>query len=123
MSIPKSKLTRFMPGEIVLVRFPFSDSETSKKRPALCLTACKLTSKFQIITVAMITSKIESFNLEGDYLLKNWESSGLLHPSLVRLAKVASLDVALVEKKLGVLSETDYNKICTQFERVFKYWI
>ena len=115
--------TRFHAGDIVLVRFPFSDLESTKKRPALCLSSVKLTDKIQVVTVAMITSKIENFGLEGDYLLSNWEKSGLLHPCLVRLAKIATLDFHLVEKKLGLLSAADLEKISSHFKRVFKFWL
>ncbi len=123
MSQKKQHSIRFRPGDVVLVKFPFSDLESTKKRPALCLASCKLTDKFQILTVAMITSQIESFALEGDYLLGDWKNAGLLHSSLIRLAKVASLDLALVEKKIGTISSEDLDKIRVSFKRVFKYWI
>ncbi|MGK5090235.1 type II toxin-antitoxin system PemK/MazF family toxin [Bdellovibrionota bacterium FG-2] len=113
----------YHPGEIVLVRFPFSDLESSKKRPALCLSSHRLTDKIQIVVVAMVTSKIENFALEGDYLLSDWEEAGLLHPSLVRLAKIASLDLVLIEKKLGKITAQDSDKISSHFKRIFNHWL
>ncbi len=113
----------YHPGEIVLVRFPFSDLESSKKRPALCLSSHRLTDKIQIVVVAMVTSKVENFALDGDYLLSDWKDAGLLHPSLVRLSKVASLDLILIEKKLGKITEQDSGKIASHFKRIFSHWL
>lgn len=85
-------------GDVILVRFPFSDIETTKKRPALVLTESMRSPRNLLVTVAMITSQIEALRLEGDVLLGNWQEAGLLHPSLLRMAKVATVDGDLVDR-------------------------
>lgn len=55
--------------QIVVVKFPFSDLANTKKRPALVLKVIPYTSKHSLLQIAMITSKIDSPEINGDYLL------------------------------------------------------
>lgn len=111
------------PGQVVLVRFPFADIGATKKRPALVLTQTRRSPRYRLVTVAMITSQVEALQLEGDVLLGNWEDAGLLHPSLLRMAKVATLDGDLVDRVIGTLSAADKRAARAAFRRVFKAWV
>jgi mRNA interferase MazF len=111
------------PGDIVLVRFPFTDLASTKKRPALVLAASVRSPRNQLATLAMITSRIESLKLEGDVVLKDWRPAGLLHPSLLRLAKVATVDRELIERAIGRLSSRDHEAARGAFRQVFTAWI
>jgi mRNA interferase MazF len=110
-------------GEIVLVRFPFTDAATTKKRPALLLARTARSTRYRLATLAMITSQIEAMALEGDVKLADWETAGLLHPSLLRLAKVATVDEELIEKTIGTLSARDMEAARGAFRRVFATWM
>ena len=111
------------PGEVVLVRFPFTDLATVKKRPALVLTRTTRSPRNRLVTLAMITSQVEGLKLEGDVLLKDWKAAGLLHPSLLRLAKIATIDEQLIEKAIGRLSALDLAAGRGAFHRVFAFWV
>ncbi len=110
-------------GDVVLVRFPFADLTTAKKRPALVLAGTARSARYRLATVAMITSQVEALKLDGDVLLADWKSAGLLHPSLLRLAKVATLDAELVDRTIGTLSSTDVGATRRAFRRVFSSWV
>ena len=110
------------PGDVALVRFPFTDLAASKKRPALVLARTELSTRNRLATLAMITSQIEALKLEGDVLLQDWRSAGLLHPSLLRLAKVATVDEDLIERKIGSLSARDRDSAKRAFRHVFSSW-
>lgn len=110
-------------GDIVLIKFPFSDLESSKKRPALVLSRSELTPKVGLLTIAMITSKIEGLKIPGDCIVKKWQDAGLLHESLVRLSKIATVDKELMLKKLGSLHHDDLVKIKSAFQKHFKFWL
>ena len=71
-------------GDIVLIKFPFTDNLTFKKRPALII---KDTNDGDVI-VARITSK--SYNTEYDIELADWSKSGLKLPSVIRVHKLAN---------------------------------
>lgn len=61
---------------------------------------------------AMITSNRRRWdNPEtGDVRLKEWEAEGLLHPSVLRVAKLRDLERFLLEGPIGVLSKGDQMK-------------
>lgn len=110
-------------GDVVLVRFPFTDLEAAKKRPALVLAHTARAPRYRLATVAMITSKVDALELEGDVRLTHWKAAGLLHPSLLRLAKVATIDAELIDKVVGRLSSSDLGTTRRTFQRVFSAWL
>ena len=111
------------PGDVALVRFPFADVASAKKRPALILARTARSSRNRLATVAMITSQIEALRLDGDVLLAQWQDAGLLHPSLLRMAKVATVDEDLIEKAIGRLAAVDHDAARAAFRRLFAHWL
>jgi mRNA interferase MazF len=111
------------PGSIALIRFPFTSLEQAKKRPALVLSVIKHSPKIQLVTFAMITSKLDGLDLDGDVKLKDWERARLLHPSLVRLSKVATVDAELIEREMGSISDGDRKEIAKAFRRLYRAWV
>jgi mRNA interferase MazF len=110
------------PGDVALVRFPFAELGAAKKRPALVLARTTRSSRYRLATVAMITSQVEALKLGGDVLLADWKAAGLLHPSLLRLAKVATIDEELIDKIIGRLSARDIKTAREAFQTVFATW-
>ena len=92
-------------GEVVLIRFPFSDSSRGRRRPALIL----LDAGDEDIIVARITS--QSQGSPFDFELKEWQASGLRVPSWVRAHKLATLRKSLVERRLGKLMASDWVEV------------
>lgn len=84
-------------GEIVLVKFPYTNNLTFKKRPALII---KDTDDGDVI-VCRITSK--SYNTSFDVELKDWVKNGLKLPSIIRVHKIASVEKSMIDIKLGVI--------------------
>lgn len=91
-------------GDLVLIPFPFTDLSGSKVRPALILVATSLD-----VTLAFITTQIQ-WQEPTDLLLMPSNLNGLKKTSLVRLSKLATIDAALVQGRLGVL---DMNQLQT----------
>jgi len=87
-------------GEIVLVKFPFTNNLGFKKRPALII---KDTNDGDVI-VCRIPSKL--YTSSYDIELKNWSQNGLQLPSVIRVHKMASLEKNMIDRKLG---EVDNN--------------
>jgi mRNA interferase MazF len=100
---------RFSFGDIILLKFPFTNNKGFKKRPALVI---RDTSDGDII-VCRITSKL--YYSEFDFEVINWSECGLKLPSVIRLHKLASLDKKLVDIKIGVLNK----ELCLQLIEKF----
>jgi mRNA interferase MazF len=101
--------TNYEFGEVVLVDFPQSGSVQRKKRPALIV----LDIGDADIVLAPITTRERSGH--GDYKLRDWQLSGLLRESWIRLAKITCLEKSDITRRLGRL--TDYDK-----EMVSRLW-
>jgi mRNA interferase MazF len=110
-------------GDIILVKFPFANLREAKKRPALILRTTSVTSKASLVTIAMITSQVDGLELEGDVLVSKWKEVTLLHPSLVRLSKIATVDSELIDRKLGVIAESDQKHVSRTFKKLYAQWI
>ena len=111
------------PGDVVLVRFPFADLTATKKRPALVLARTARSPRNRLAILAMITSQVESLPLNGDVLLSEWKGAGLLHPSLLRIGKVATVDEDLIDKQIGRLAAPDHAAAAAAFRSVFSSWL
>jgi mRNA interferase MazF len=74
-------MERLAYGDIVLLKFPFTDRKDYKKRPALIINDYDDGD----IIVCRITSQI--YDTKNDYYLVNWSESGLKLPSVVRCIK------------------------------------
>jgi mRNA interferase MazF len=115
-------MTAYKVGDIALLPFPFTDLQTLKQRPALVLAWVESKHLSPLAVVAMITGKVDSEKLLGDYLLKDWESAGLLKPSKLRLGKLVSVEEPLLKKRLGTLTKADQDGVRREFWRVFSDW-
>ncbi len=91
-------------GEIFICQFPFTSGTESKIRPALVL--------FNLQQDAVIC-RVTSVNHTGtlDVTLNDWQSAGLLKPSVARLDRLVTADKSVLVRRLGTLSSTDLEAI------------
>ena len=91
-------------GDIVLVRFPFTDLSGSKRRPAVVLATYS-----PDVVVAFISSVVPSVPESSDVVLQpssiSFATTGLKVASVIRLRKIATLEQALVTRLLGRLNQ------------------
>lgn len=96
----------YEPFDIVIVPFPFADSSTSKKRPALILSSFEQFGKhINHSVMAMITSALHN-PWPLDVKIENLNMAGLNSSSIIRM-KLFTLDHRFVLKKCGRLSPSD----------------
>ena len=91
--------------DIVKVPFPYTDRPVRQRRPALVIAAGQLAEEYGLLWVAMITSAANR-GWDGDVLISNNRATGLPIPSIVRPAKIATLDASDAEP-LGKLPSRD----------------
>ena len=92
-------------GDIILVQFPFSNIFSTKKRPAVIISNSHFNKIKSDIIIMAITSNSANQS-EGDSVIHNWKSAGLLKKSYIKPA-ITTLENKLVIKHLGKLSGGD----------------
>lgn len=80
----------FEAGDVVRVPFPYTDRATRQHRPALVVSAPEMESEHGLLWVLMITSA-ENRGWPGDLAITNLAGAGLPAPSVVRTAKIATI--------------------------------
>jgi|SRR3989344_2013505 len=115
-------MTPYKRGDVVLVAFPFTDLTTTKMRPAVVVSSEKFNRKFNDVVVAAITSQIPRKISEEEFLLspEDQKSAGLPKPSMVKLAKIVTLDQRLIRKNLGHISASTLSEITTVLHSILQ---
>lgn len=93
-----------VPGrwDIVVLPFPYSDRLAEKRRPALVVSSDELRGGFGLLWVAMITSAgNQPWTCDVD--IADIAQTGLPAPSVVRPAKLATVEAHRVIRTLGRL--------------------
>ncbi len=84
-------MQRFRQGDIVKVPFPYTDRATRQFRPALVVAAENEADPRGLLWVLMITSA-QNRGWRGDVALAGSAATGLPVASVVRTAKIATID-------------------------------
>jgi mRNA interferase MazF len=83
----------FRQGDVIKVPFPYTDRSTRQYRPALVVSIGGIEASHQLFWAAMITSA-ENRRWPTDIAISNLEQAGLPAPSVIRTAKLATIEVA-----------------------------
>src|ERR1700712_3034084 len=94
---------RFDAFDVVVVPFPYADRLAEKRRPALVISNRKL-APFGLIWVAVITSA-DKAPWSCDVAIADLARAGLPAPSVVRVAKIACIEPARIERRAGRLDK------------------
>ena len=105
-------MTRFEAGDVVRVLFPHVERNVRRYRPALVVTREPVGPDGLLIWVAMITSA-ERKRWPGDIAIDDHEAVALPIPSVVRTAKLATLETATAEL-LGQLPAEQFDQVADQ---------
>ncbi len=99
----------FSRGDVVKVPFPYTDRATRQSRPALVVSTGRTEELHGLLWVAMITSA-ENRRWPDDVPVADLKRAGLPVPSLVRSAKIATID-AFHASKLGRVSAAQMRRV------------
>ena len=98
-------MATFEPWDIVRVPFPYTDRPVRQRHPALVIAAGDLQTAQGLLWLAMITSA-EHRGWPGDVVIPDLADAGLPAPSIVRPAKIATID-ARDAGRLGTLPRSN----------------
>jgi mRNA interferase MazF len=99
----------FKAFDVVVVPFPFTDRDATKRRPALVISNKNFNQQHSQLVLAMITATTDNV-WPSDVSLTNWQAAGLKVACLLRL-KLFTLDQNLVLKTIGYLSPKDVKAV------------
>lgn len=106
-------MTPFEPGDVLLIRFPFTNLSSSKKRPAVAISTVDFTTKYGDIIVLALTSRPQ----EDVFRLEDWREAGLLKPTWLK-PLIGTIAVSLVETRLGMLSLRDKQLVLSMINTI-----
>lgn len=98
------------PGDVVLVRFPFTDLTTTKLRPAVVLAI----HGDDLIIVGIFSSPPQPSQQTWIVLgsqERNFSETGLKTTSVIKAERIAVIEHSVVVRKLGRLSASQMEKV------------
>ena len=107
-------MTSYNFGDIVLIGFPHTDLQGISKRPAIVL----YDSGDQDVLLARITT--QEYTTETDYKIPDWQKSGLLAESYIRLGKQATIEKRYIVKQLGTLPALEMDPLKTMLRKMLQ---
>lgn len=113
-------MTSYDRGDIVLLPFPFTDLTTTKQRPAVVLSPRMFNESHNDVIVAAITSQVGPSRSADDVTLTDddLKRGGLLKPSVVKPAKLVTIDQRLIRKRIGRLTDTSLRELHDRLQRL-----
>jgi mRNA interferase MazF len=112
----KKHMAHFNRGDVVVVPFPYSDQLAEKRRPALVISTQEFSSTHGLVWVAMITSA-KNPRWGSDIELPE-SFGGLPTASVIRIAKVATLDADRILRVTGQADEKTLSRVSAAITKV-----
>lgn len=100
----------FAPFEVVIVPFPYADRLAEKRRPAIVVSVSTLEARHGLVWLAMVTSASNP-GWNGDVVISDLKAAGLPAPSVIRPAKIATVDAARILRSIGCLRAPDIKAV------------
>ena len=106
----------FEPGDVIKVPFPYGEKPAKQHRPALVVSSSELQEALGLLWVLMITSA-KNKPWAGDVEVTHPEEAGLPAPSVVRCAKVATIEMSSATA-IGSLAPPQWKLVTKMLDRV-----
>ncbi|MBK5926933.1 type II toxin-antitoxin system PemK/MazF family toxin [Rhodobaculum claviforme] len=96
----------FEPGCVVRVPFPYTDGEARQHRPALVVAQTGPGEGGGLLLWVLMITSAGNRGWVGDVAIPDAAAAGLPAPSIIRCAKIATIDAARAEVRGRVLPAT-----------------
>lgn len=104
-------------GDVILVRFPFTDQSTTKQRPAVVISSHGYNTRRSDLILLAITSQVRASLSFGEVPVADWQTAGLIKPSVCK-PLITTVEQSLVIKRLGRLSAADTASLRALIEEI-----
>ena len=105
-------------GDVVLVRFPFTDQLGAKRRPAVVVSSSHYQQVRPDVILAAVTSNVSAATEDLGGSVIEWERAGLYKASAVKPVFFTA-DRAIVTRVLGHFSAVDKAGLANMLARAF----
>lgn len=95
------------PGSVVLADIP--GVVHTKKRPAVVVSSTLYHADRPDVILAVVSSQIHKATSKTDFVLKDWQTAGLLRPSFVRMFLYSAVASEVI--RIGHLSSNDWQEV------------
>ncbi|MDP2699584.1 type II toxin-antitoxin system PemK/MazF family toxin [Thalassospira sp.] len=99
----------FRPFDVVAAPFPYVERPVVRRRPCLVIAT---PAHSNLVWVLMITSAVNA-RWPGDVMLRGLDQAGLKSPSVVRTAKIATIETDIL-KQIGHINPQDTEDVLAQ---------
>lgn len=102
--------------------FPFTDLTTTKKRPALVVSANWYNKRYRDVVLVAVTSHVPLTLDELEYKIieRDFKTGKLYKDSIAKLGKVFTIENRLIIKKICVLRAPIMDRILNQMNNVYR---
>jgi mRNA interferase MazF len=107
-------MANYSHGDVILVRYPFSNLAGAKVRPAVVVNAPHVSRD---VIIVPLTSRVTGL-LAGEFVLQGWQSAGLNVPLAVKRG-LYTLEDSLIVRVVGGLSAPDLRLL----EQSLRTWL
>ena len=112
-------MASFRQGDVIKVPFPYTDRPTWQSRPALVVSTSAMEEAHGLLWVVMITSA-ENRRWSGDVPVNNLAAAGLPAASVIRAAKIATIE-ASDAAKLGRIPAPLLRQVASQLGKTLGF--
>lgn len=110
-------MTRYDFGDIVVVKFPFTNQTEFKQRPAVVLSNQYCNSVKPDMILMAITSQLRPVSAFGDLCIGEWKAAQLMKPSAIKPV-IVKVEQSLIICSLGKLQPADKSALRTMLQTV-----
>ena len=112
-------MASFRQGDVIKVPFPYTDRSTRQSRPALVVSTAGIEDAHALLWVVMITSA-QNRPWPGDVPVNNLAAAGLPVPSVIRTAKIATIE-ASDAAKLGKVPPALFRQVARRLGQILGF--
>ena len=102
-------------GDIVLIPFPFTDLSGQKVRPAVVLAVQPKADDFIVCFISSVIKNRDTF----DVAIEPSTENGIKLPSIIRTAKIATLEKKIAVGSIGKLEAKYAKQISVKLKELF----
>jgi mRNA interferase MazF len=104
-------------GDIVVVKFPFTNQTAFKQRPAVVVSSQSYNGVKPDIILMAITSQLHRQGAFGEVWIADWSAAQLLKPSAIKPV-FATVQKSLIIRSLGTLQSADKAALRTMLQTI-----